>query len=82
MIESESVRGWNDTCVLIGCTVRVRAAGFGRHCLAKVLEFKGHPKPPGTVEIQIVKVGKTNGGIRQGNRFEVFSAWLEGEPMH
>lgn len=79
--ESESLKGWNDTCVLVGRNVRVRAAGFGTRCVAKVIEFRGYPDPSGTVLIQLVKVGKTRSGWSVGNKTTVFRGWLEGEPM-
>jgi hypothetical protein len=79
--ETESRRGWNGSCVLIGRTVRVRAAGFGRDCRANVIAFPPHPHPTGTTLIQLAKVGKTKAGWAVGNQTLIHAAWLEGEPM-
>lgn len=76
----ESRLGYGGTFVFVGEIVTVKAKGFGRGCLAEVLEL-GEPGYGSMCKVKLVKVGKNNSGWTPENRTTLCCGSLEGIRM-
>ena len=74
----ESRLGYGGTFVFAGENVCVKAKGFGRGCVAKVLKL-GAPGLGSICEIEIMKPGAgCKAGWKSSNRTDLIAGWLEG----